>query len=240
MTDMPLQFGVTQRNTCSYLTAQQEQLIVLISPEPIDSQLYQQLITHNFRRSGDQLYRPHCPACTACQSLRIPAQQFIASAAQRRIAAKARRDNWHYQLTPVGTDADEHALLFNLFSRYIAYKHADSVMYPATVAQFQSLLSSTWQPIYLLKLYQDTQLMAVTVVDVLPTSYSAVYSFFAPEAAQYSPGKLAILYLLAAAQSSERQFVYLGYQVDGCKKMAYKSEFMPHQRFLAGYWHSFA
>jgi arginine-tRNA-protein transferase len=240
MTNTPLQFGLTPPSTCSYLPEQQEQLAVLMSPEPLDQQLYQQLIAYNFRRSGDQIYRPHCASCNACQSLRIPVAQFQASKAQRRILNKATRAHWHYQLTAsAGTD-DEYQSLFKLFNRYIAFKHADGTMYPATTEQLDSLLQSHWQPIRLLKLYQVDQLVAVSIIDELTNSYSAVYTFFAPEAANFSPGKLAVLYLLAAAKASDQQFVYLGYQVDGCRKMAYKTEFRPHQRFFDGYWHSFA
>lgn len=240
MNNTPLQFGLTPPTPCSYLAEQQEQLAVLMSPELQDSQLYQQLIAYNFRRSGNQLYRPHCANCRACQSLRIPVAAFQASAAQRRILNKAARANWHYQLTEAAVTGDEYQSLFALFNRYIAYKHADGTMYPANTDQLDSLLHSSWQPVRLLKLYQQQQLRAVSIIDVLPNSYSAVYSFFAPEAAAYSPGKLAVLYLLAAAKAHKQQFVYLGYQVDGCRKMAYKTEFRPHQRFFDGYWHSFA
>lgn len=240
MTNTPLQFGLTPPSTCSYLPEQQEQLAVLMDPTPLDYQLYQQLIAYNFRRSGNQLYRPHCPSCNACQSLRIPVAQFAASTAQRRMLNKAARANWHYQLTASTVTADEYQSLFALFNRYIAFKHADGSMFPATTEQLDSLIHSSWQPIRLLKLYQAEQLMAVSIIDALANSYSAVYTFFAPEAANFSPGKLAVLYLLAAAKASDQQFVYLGYQVDGCRKMAYKTEFKPHQRFFDGYWHSFA
>lgn len=211
-----------------------------MDPIPLDYLLYQQLIAYNFRRSGNQLYRPHCPSCNACQSLRIPVAQFAASTAQRRMQNKAARANWHYQLTASTVNTDEYKSLFALFNRYIAFKHADGSMYPATTEQLDSLITSSWQPVRLLKLYQAEQLMAVSIIDELANSYSAVYTFFAPEAANFSPGKLAVLYLLAAAKASGHQFVYLGYQVDGCRKMAYKTEFKPHQRFFDGYWHSFA
>lgn len=240
MNSTTLQFGLTPPSSCSYLPEQQEQLAVLMSPQPEDSQLYQQLIAYNFRRSGNQLYRPHCASCQACHSLRIPVTGFHASAAQRRILSKAARANWHYALTDVAVKPDEYQQLFALFDRYISYKHADGSMYPATTEQLDSLIQSSWQPIALLKLYQAEELVAVSVIDVLSNSYSAVYSFFAPEVATFSPGKLAVLYLLDAAKTTTRQFVYLGYQVDGCKKMAYKTEFKPHQRFFDGYWHSFA
>ncbi|MDP5457987.1 arginyltransferase [Alishewanella sp. SMS8] len=241
MENIALQFGLTQPTTCSYLHEQQEQLAVLIGPEPIEADTYSQLIAYNFRRSGDQIYRPHCADCSACQSLRILVSDFQPSAAQRRILNKAQRERWHYKLSDAPQiDSAEYTELFALFSRYIAFKHADSVMFPATDEQLHSLLHSYWQPIRLLKLYQADVLMAVSIIDDLSDSFSAVYTFFAAEGARFSPGKLAILYLLDFAATTDRRFVYLGYQIEGCKKMAYKSEFRPHQRFFNGYWHSFA
>lgn len=240
MTEQSLQFGLTPPAACSYLSSQQEQLAVLLSPQPMDASLYQLLIKHNFRRSGDQLYRPHCPSCHACQSLRIPLPDFMPSSSQRRLLNKAARSGWQYQLSKVPDSVAERQQLFALFADYIAFKHPDGVMHPATQEQLDSLLNSKWQPISLLQLYQARVLQAVMVVDELAGAYSAVYTFFAPQAEAFSPGKLAILYLLQLAAQQQLDYVYLGYQVDGCRKMAYKQEFLPHQRYFDGSWHSFA
>lgn len=240
MTEQVLQFGLTPGAPCSYLSEQQEQLAVLLSPQPIDSSLYQLLIKHNFRRSGDQLYRPHCASCDACQSLRIPVAEFKPAASQRRLLNKAARQGWHYQFCEVPDSAAERQQLFQLFADYIAFKHRDGVMYPASPEQLDSLLNSHWQPIRLLKLYQQQQLTAVMVVDELDNAWSAVYTFYSQHSEAFSPGKLAILYLLQQAALSKKEYLYLGYQVDGCRKMAYKQEFLPHQRYFAGRWHSFA
>lgn len=240
MTEQSLQFGLTPPAACSYLATEQEQLAVLLTPEPLDASLYQLLIKHNFRRSGNQLYRPHCLNCHACQSLRIPVTDFKASASQRRLLNKAARSGWHYQLTKVPASPAERQPLFHLFADYIAFKHSDGVMHPATQEQLDSLLDSTWQPIRLLQLYQAGVLQAVMVVDELAGAYSAVYTFFSQQSETFSPGKLAILYLLQLATSQDADYVYLGYQVDGCRKMAYKQQFLPHQRYFNGSWHSFA
>jgi arginine-tRNA-protein transferase len=240
MTEQSLQFGLTPAAACSYLSNQQEQLAVLLSPQPIDARMYQLLIKHNFRRSGDQLYRPHCANCSACQSLRIPIAEFKPGPGQRRLLNKAARHGWHYQLADVPVSIAERQQLFQLFADYIAFKHRDGVMYPASPEQLDSLLSSHWQTIKLLKLYQQQQLVAVMVVDELDTAYSAVYTFFSQHSEAFSPGKLAILYLLQLAALTKKEYLYLGYQVDGCRKMAYKQEFLPHQRYFAGRWHSFA
>ena len=43
------------------------------------------LLAAGFRRSGNNLYRPQCPACHACQAIRLPVAAFSPSRSQRRV-----------------------------------------------------------------------------------------------------------------------------------------------------------
>ncbi|WP_213994695.1 arginyltransferase [Arsukibacterium sp.] len=232
----PLRFGLTQPSPCSYLPAEQEQLVVLLPDEPVTAELYRQLLTVNFRRSGEQSYTPHCPTCRACQSVRIVPQQWQASRSQRRLLNKAGRAGLQYRLV---NQADINQY-FPLFAAYIAFKHDDGIMFPANEQQLSSMLECSWLPVRFLEVYQDQQLVSVSIIDELADSYSAVYTFFAEQYQQLSPGKLAILFLLQQARLDNKAFVYLGYWVEACQKMAYKAEFTPQQRFIQGQWHSFA
>lgn len=209
---------------------------MLMPEEPISAALYQQLLTVNFRRSGEQTYSPHCPACRACQSVRISPEQWQPSRSQRRLLKKAQRSGLQYRLV---TKADINQY-FPLFAAYIAFKHDDGIMYPANEEQLSSMLECSWLPVRFLEIYQAEQLVSVSIIDELADSYSAVYTFFAEQYQLFSPGKLAIIYLLEQARSDDKTFVYLGYLVEACQKMAYKAEFSPQQRFIQGQWHSFA
>ena len=232
----PLRFGLTQPGPCSYLPDQQEQLVVLMPEEPISSALYQQLLNLNFRRSGEQSYTPHCPACQACQSVRINPVLWQPSRSQRRLRNKATRANLVYRLVSTADFTD----YYPLFAAYIAFKHDDGIMFPATEEQLNSMLKCSWLRIRFLEIYDEQQLISVSIIDELADSYSAVYTFFSQQYQQYSPGKLAIMYLLERARQDHKAFVYLGYLVEACQKMAYKAEFKPQQRFIRGHWHSFA
>ncbi|MDX1538778.1 arginyltransferase [Arsukibacterium sp.] len=235
-TKRSLRFGLTQPAPCSYLPGQQEQLVVLMPEEPISAELYQQLLALNFRRSGEQSYTPHCPACNACQSVRINPQQWQPSRSQRRLLNKAQRSGLQYRLV---TQADL-SRYFPLFAAYIAFKHDDGIMYPANEEQLSSMLACSWLPVRFLEIYHQQQLVSVSIIDELADSYSAVYTFFAEQYQHFSPGKLAICYLLQQARQDNKAYVYLGYLVTACQKMAYKAEFRPQQRFIQGQWHSFA
>lgn len=229
-----LKFGLTAGATCSYLPQQQEQLVFLLPGQPLDAQLYQQLMQLNFRRSGEQVYTPHCPGCRSCQSVRIAAAQFRASRHQRRVWAKAQRDGWQFVLkAPDGTD------YFPLFAAYINHKHSDGSMYPADRSQLDGMLHCSWLKVLVLEQYHQQQLVAVTIVDETAEALSAVYTFFHPHVSRYSAGFLAILQLIQSCLTSDKQWLYLGYQIDGCQKMAYKAAFLPQQRFIQGQWHSF-
>lgn len=229
-----LKFGLTGQASCSYLPQQQEQLVFLLPGQPLDAALYQQLMQLNFRRSGEQVYTPHCPSCRSCQSVRIAATQFSASRHQRRIWAKAQRENWQFSLkAAASTD------YFPLFAAYINHKHSDGSMYPADRSQLEGMLQCSWLKVLVLEQYYQQKLVAVTIVDETADALSAVYTFFDPDVSRYSPGILAIMQLLQNSVAANKQWLYLGYQIDGCQKMAYKAAFLPQQRFIQGQWHSF-
>jgi arginine-tRNA-protein transferase len=229
-----LRFGLTAPAQCSYLATQQEQLVFLLPEQPLDAQLYQQLLQLNFRRSGEQLYTPHCPACRACHSVRINPAAFKASRSQRRLLKNAARADWQYKLSSnIRTD------YFPLFASYINHKHADSSMFPPARQQLDAMLNCSWLKVHYLEQYYQQQLVAVSIVDETADAYSAVYTFFHPDVSVFSPGLLAILYLLQCAAQQQKNWLYLGYQIDECRKMAYKAAFLPQQRFIQGEWHSF-
>jgi arginine-tRNA-protein transferase len=60
---------------------------------------------------------------------------------------------------------------------------------------------------------------------------SAIYTFFDPAYEARSLGRLAVLWQIHWAQSKGMEFVYLGYWVKDCQKMAYKAEYQPLQVF---------
>lgn len=225
-----MKFGLTQTFACSYLDDRDEQLLVFVEDKPTSTYHYDVLINSGFRRSGDQIYRPHCPACNACQSIRVPVEQFQPSKSQKRVLSSNRDILVQTSLT----DRPEY---YELYESYINSRHSDGSMYPASHQQYMSFVQCAWtQPLYL-ELYQQERLVGVAVTDVLTDAYSALYTFFAPDMANRSLGTLAILKQIEQARRDGKVYLYLGYQVDDCSKMNYKQKFLPHERFFANKWH---
>ena len=78
--------------------------------------------------------------------------------------------------------------------------------------------------------------MAVTVADKMLDGLAAIYTFFDPDESHRSLGTEAILLQIREAQAEGLPFVYLGYWIDGCRKMSYKARFTPLELFVDGQW----
>jgi len=226
---MGMKFGITPPSTCSYLPEQNEQLLVFVSEQQPTVNEYNLLIGAGFRRSGEQIYRPHCANCNACESIRIPVEQFIPSKSQKRVLKRN-------QDLSIRISHSDQANYYPLYESYINQRHADGSMYPATPAQYQGFILSPWDKALFIELYFHDELIGVAVTDNLMFSLSALYTFFKPGEEKRSLGNFAILQQIALAKSMNKPYLYLGYQIDACQKMNYKQNFMPHERFFNDKW----
>jgi arginine-tRNA-protein transferase len=79
-------------------------------------------------------------------------------------------------------------------------------------------------------------LLAVALTDVLNDGLSMVYSFYEPAFENRSLGTFMILDHIARARHMGLAYVYLGYWVQGSRKMAYKARFLPQERLAPEGW----
>ena len=226
---MDMKFGITAPFTCSYLPEQDERLLIFMSDSVPNITEYDFLIGAGFRRSGTQVYRPHCEACKACESIRLPVDIFTASKSQKRIMKR------NQDLTIHISDNDKPEY-YPLYESYVNQRHADGSMYPATKEQYQGFILSPWNNALFIEIYATNELIGVAVTDNLASSLSALYTFFKPDQQQRSLGNFAILQQIELAKSLNKPFLYLGYQIDTCQKMSYKQNFLPHERFFDDKW----
>ena len=227
---LPARVGLTQEFDCSYLPNRQEQLLVILDPSCYSKDKFESLLGLGFRRSGNQIYRPHCPICSACNSVRVLAQDFIPSKSQKRKLNKAKNQ------FEVKYSTQERPEYYPLYSKYITMRHQDGSMYPPEKEQFQSFLLCSWLKITFIELWHQDTLAAVAVTDCMNSSISAIYTFFDPDFEHYSLGSVMILEQLKFAKEQNKQYVYLGYQIDECDKMKYKTQFLPAQKQLNDEW----
>ncbi len=227
---LPARVGLTQEFDCSYLPNRQEQLLVILDPSCYSTDKFESLLGLGFRRSGNQIYRPHCPICSACSSVRVLAQDFMPSKSQKRKLNKAKTQ------FEVKYSTQEQPEYYPLYSKYITMRHQDGSMYPPEKEQFQSFLLCSWLKITFIELWHQDTLVAVAVTDCMNSAISAIYTFFDPDFEHYSLGSVMILEQLKFAKEQNKQYVYLGYQIDECDKMKYKTQFLPAQKQLNDEW----
>lgn len=220
----------TGEHPCAYLEGRAARTLFVDPRQPLSTSIYSGLVDQGFRRSGEYVYRPGCPNCAACQSLRIPVMEFHPSRRHRRTL----RANRELRVTAVVPRyRDEH---FELYQRYIQQRHTGSQMADPTPQQYLEFLTASWCDTVFYEFRENGQLLAVSVVDQLLSGLSAVYTFYEPELPQRGLGSLAIVWLIGEARRLGLRHLYLGYWIDESPKMRYKAEFRPHEVFRAGGW----
>ena len=225
--------GLTQAFDCNYLVQKKEQLLVIKDSRCHTPMVYEELMAKGFRRSGSEIYRPHCPGCQACQSVRLDVNEFEPSRSQRRLFNRGSK-LFRTELTDAPPPGS-----YELYERYINERHFDGSMYPASREQYEGFLFCEWLETLFVSLWHDDKLVAVAVTDVLPTALSAIYTFFDPDYEQYSMGSFSIINQMRVCREQDKSHLYLGYQIDGCQKMNYKTKFKPYERLIRAQWTKF-
>lgn len=195
-----------------------------------------------FRRSQNIAYRPACENCRACVSVRVVVSEFVETRSMRR----ARHDNADVvarEMTPEPSSEQ-----YSLFRAYLDARHTQGGMADMTVLDYGLMVEDTHVDTMLVE-YRlrdpDTsllgrshgRLLGVALTDTLSDGLSMVYSFYDPEGTEKrSIGTFMILDHIARARRMGLPYVYLGYWVDGSRKMSYKARFGPQEHLGAFGW----
>lgn len=230
MTATGVKFFSTTAHACSYLDGEQAITLFADPKSRMDQRLYSDLSDLGFRRSGNYVYRPHCSHCNACVAVRVPVDRFEPSRAQQRVW-KRNADLAVTELAP--QFREDH---YRLYERYISERHSDGDMYPPSVEQFNSFLTSDWSETRFYEFRETKKLLAVAVCDLLEDGLSAVYTYYDPDAGKRSLGTYAILWQIEEARRLGVSSVYLGYWIKNCQKMSYKIAFRPIELLIDNEW----
>lgn len=223
-------FFASTPEPCSYL-ADRKSVSAFANPHmDMDMGTYNELIRHGFRRSGGYIYRPHCPQCQECISVRIPIRQHRYSRNENRTI----RRNTDLEISSMpGRFRDEH---FELYRRYIKSRHSEGSMANPSKADYHRFLICDWTETLFFEYRLNRVLIAVAVCDITDSGLSAVYTFFDPDYIERSPGHFAILNLIHETRLRDLEYLYLGYWIRDCSKMSYKRRYKPLEAYLNEQW----
>jgi len=230
-----LQCYATAAYPCSYLAGRIARSEVVAPSQAVTADHYTSLIQHGFRRSGSFIYRPHCDHCQACISIRIPVADFQPTRSQKRAFRQ------HSNLITTMIEPVLSAEHYALYTRYQRARHAGGGMDVDDVDQYADFLVNTGVKSFMVE-FRDPALPAaasdlkiVSIIDRVDDALSAVYTFFEPQRGQ-SFGTFNVLWQIELAKTLGLPYVYLGYWIEACNKMSYKSHFNPHELLVGEQW----
>jgi arginyl-tRNA--protein-N-Asp/Glu arginylyltransferase len=228
------QFFLTAPSQCPYLEGQFERKVFTHLVGDKAPEMNDLLTQGGFRRSQNIAYRPACETCRACVSVRIMAQEFVPSRNMKRVLQH------NSDLVGHMHDAEPSTEQYSLFRSYLDARHRRGGMSDMTVLDYAMMVEDTHVDTKVIEYRRrgpDTfitgkgqgELIAVALTDKMADGLSMVYSYFNPDFDERSLGTFMILDHIARVRAMGLPHVYLGYWVNGSRKMNYKMRFMPQE-----------
>jgi len=207
---------IEDRRQCSYLPEETASLELrcIVDMKPGE---YADLLARGYRRFGWQVFRPACPNCAKCRSVRVLVRDFAPSGGERRILRK--NESIRAELHPLFVSR-EHVELYNLYHRFMS-EHRGWPYRQATLDSYRDeFLSGAAHTGRQWLYWEENRLVA---------AISLVYCFYRPAWRARSPGTFSILNQLLYAKASNLDYAYLGYWIESSPSMSYKGRFHPRQ-----------
>lgn len=224
-------------STCGYLPDRNWSLTYEIVAQLTPAE-YEERLKAGWRRFGFSLFKPTCPACQMCQSIRVPVNTFKPDRSQKR--AMRANDGELKLVIGLPSVTDEKLDLYDRFhhsqSERIGWpEHGgkDAADYAESFVD-NPIITQEWS------YYLGEKLVGVGYVDCVPEGLSAIYFFYDPDECHRSLGTFNVLSVIRAAKQWKLPHVYLGYFVEGCRSLEYKARFRPNEVLSAnGEWRAF-
>ncbi|GAA0728016.1 arginyltransferase [Sphingomonas japonica] len=221
-------FFVTSPSPCPYLPGRQERKVFTELGGLHATELNDALGRIGFRRSQSVAYRPSCAGCTACVSVRIVADRFVANATQRKLLRR------HGDLEVSACRAWATDEQFQLLRRYLRSRHPGGGMATMDEQDFADMVEQSPVESFMVEYREPAvngrpgKLVGACITDQQADGLSMIYSFFdADHPTRQGLGNFIIMDHILRATAAGLNYVYLGYWVRGSARMAYKVRYKP-------------
>lgn len=220
--------------SCPYLPGLTARMPLHVPSDTLSGKDIDERLASGQRRTGDFVYQTQCPTCQACQSIRVPVQEFEFSSSMKRTI---RRNDQILSMSvqPVKSDPDR-AKLFNLHREKRGLGRSGNQI---DVDDYEWAFARSCFKTFEINYCLDGNLVCVAIVDQGETSLSAVYTYFDPQQARLSLGTYSILKQIEYGKERDFRYLYLGFYIAECQHMTYKSRFLPNERLIDGKWQRF-
>mgnify|MGYP002622663803 FL=1 len=208
---------------CSYLPAETASLDYRLSLG-MPAAILGELLRRGWRRHGCHLFRPACPACVKCRSVRVDVERFAPSKSQRRCRNRNADINVVMQRPTVTHD---HVRLYNAWHDDMTDRRKWRRDHTTREEYAQSFLAGHWESAFEMLYYDGPRLVGVGLVDVVEDALSSIYFFHDPAWRPRGPGTFSVLREIEFCRQTSRRWCYLGYWIAECPSMDYKNRFRP-------------
>lgn len=238
------QFFLTAPSPCPYVEGQFERKVFTHLVGDKAPELNDLLTQGGFRRSQNIAYRPACESCRSCVSVRILADAFKPTDSMKRVIKR------NADLIGAQHDAEPSTEQYSLFRTYLDARHRRGGMSDMTVLDYAMMVEDTHVDTKIIEYRRrgadsfitgrgQGELIAVSLSDKMADGLSMVYSYYDPRHEDRSLGTFMILDHIARARAAGLPHVYLGYWVNGSRKMNYKIRFQPQEHLGPRGWERF-
>ncbi len=211
--------------SCGYLPVQMARMEYEHVSE-LTADEYSVRMLAGWRRFGHTLFRPLCPLCRACRSIRIDVARFCPNRNQKRVRT-LNGEAVRLEIRPPRLTRSR----LDLYQRFHAYRASTRGWdgREESASSYHSAFVSNPFPTEEWSYTLEGKLIGLGLVDALAVGLSAIYFVHDPDHLKRSLGTWNVLCLIDEARRRGLPHLYLGYWVADCLSLAYKAAFRPHE-----------
>jgi arginine-tRNA-protein transferase len=231
-----LQFYATAPYECSYLAHHQARSQVATPTHLIHADVYGELVASGFRRSGLYTYRPYCDGCKACIACRVDVERFN----PKRYQQRAFKKHQHLEVKIGHLEFfQEH---YDLYMSYQHDRHLHGGMDGDDQDQYKQFLLQSKVNSRMIEFRdgpdseEPGKLRIVSIIDIVQSGLSSVYTFFDTSVPSASYGTFTIMWQIEQTKKLQLPYLYLGYYIEESPKMSYKAQFEPLEMLVNDVW----
>eukprot|EP01038_Epipyxis_sp_PR26KG_P009262 gene9262-12477_t len=209
---------------------------------------YEKMMLIGWRRSGTYFYKPIMhKTCCPQYTIRLRVNEFVPSKAQkkllRRVDNAINKRHTISDLSTSKTDPSSMVMIsfspssfseekLALYQSYQVAVHGDNIdnITKESFSRFlvdSPLVNDGTYGSFHHEYRLDGILIAVGVVDILPSGLSSVYFFYEVQYKDLVLGKYSALKEIEFCKNHNFEYYYMGFYIHTCSKMRYKAEYQP-------------
>ncbi len=223
-----------EEEACQYLSGRRARQPLRLPVRDLTPAEFDQRLDAGDRRAGQLLYTQACPACAACEPIRVDVRTFAPSRSQRRVRAKA-SPSVVTRIGPIEVDDRRLALYLEHIHKRGLAREGESI----DARGYASFFLASCVDGFEIRYFIGGELVGLAITDRGERSLSAMYTAWDPTYEALSLGTYSILTQIALARKAGLDWVYLGLAIEDSPPMRYKTRFLPHERRIGGVWQRF-